>query len=250
MKKYIQLVVLVALFVVSTEASAKKKTIVEPVVNTDSIAVQMALKVGDYGSAITITYQQLSKDTGNVELYYDLAKFYFQSKQYFATINTCNEILVRDSMSRRALKLAALSFENLNQPQKAIDVYALMKKRFNDLTYFYDIATILFNSESYENCLKTLEIIINDSTSGDFTVKMTRKNFSGSVIEEDINLKAVAYNMAGVILQKEGRLEMAQKAFQTALEIEPSFVLANNNLGVVLKTMAQPQSAPASPSNQ
>ncbi|MEC4891673.1 MAG: tetratricopeptide repeat protein [Oscillatoria sp. PMC 1051.18] len=52
-------------------------------------------------------------------------------------------------------------------------------------------------------------------------------------------LKLGAYNNLGSLLKTAGQLEMAKKAYQTALKIDPNFAVGYYNLGITLKTRGQ-----------
>ncbi|MEC4984528.1 MAG: tetratricopeptide repeat protein [Oscillatoria sp. PMC 1068.18] len=52
-------------------------------------------------------------------------------------------------------------------------------------------------------------------------------------------LKLGAYNNLGSLLKSAGQLELAKKAYQTALKIDPNFSVGYYNLGITLKTAGQ-----------
>lgn len=237
-----QLVALALLVSVPSIAFAKKKGKdalkihkIEPVINTDSIAKGLALNVRDYQTAIVYSYNLLAKNPTDSALQYEIAKLYFLNKQYQLSINSCMSILANDSLNAQALELSAVSYKSLENYEASVQVYYEVTRRLKTPTYLYKAAVIQFETKQFDACLKTLNFIANDSTTSSKTVLMTRQNLNGRVLKEEINLLAASYNIVGFIALENKNFDMAKQYFSKALSIEPTFVLAENNLKEVLK---------------
>lgn len=237
MKKILGFALIAVLFVAPFEGFSKKKKCVAPVtktVNVDSIALDNALMIGDYETAIVFSHRILAKDPQNIQNLSSLAKLYFHAQKFELSINTCNQIVLRDSMNMPAMELAALSFKQLKNNEAAMNLYFDMSKRFNNPSFLYQIAVLYFEAKNLDNCLKVLGEIAKDTTATNFTIDMTRKNAAGKFLKEKINLLAAVHNIAGFIALEQKQLPQAKAYFEKALAIEPSFVLAENNLKEVL----------------
>ncbi len=210
----------------------------EQQVNLDSLAQSLALKMGDYQTAIVFSYKALAEDPNNLTELTNLAKLYYKSGQFELAINTCNQILQKDSLSVVGMELAALSFKNLKNFNAASQLYIEMHKRFSNPKYLYDLASIQFENKKYDDCLKTISAIVNAKESKNKSIGMTRQNAMGQFINEEINLVAASLNMAGFVALQQENLKNAEAYFQKALQIQPSFVLAENNLKEVQKKEA------------
>jgi len=211
---------------------------VEKQVNSDSIAQILALKMGDYQTAIVFSYKALAQDPNNLTELINLAKLYYKSGQFELAINSCNQIIQNDTMSIVGMELAALSFKNLKNFSAASQLYLEMHKRFSNPKYLYDLASIQFENKKYDDCLNTISAIVNAEESINKSIGMTRQNAMGQFINEEINLVAASLNMAGFVTLQQENLKNAEAYFQKALQVQPSFVLAENNLKEVQKKQA------------
>lgn len=234
------------LFLITSVALAGKKKNgkqcckpkVEQQVNSDSIAQSLAIKMGDYQTAIVFSYKALAEDPNNLNELTNLAKLYYKSGQFELAINTCDQIIQNDSLSVVGMELAAMSFKNLKNFNAASQLYIEMHKRFSNPKYLYDLASIQFENKKYDDCLKTISAIVNTEASIKQSIGMTRQNAMGQLINEEINLVAASLNMAGFVALQQENLKDAEAYFQKALQIQPSFVLAENNLKEVQKKQA------------
>jgi tetratricopeptide (TPR) repeat protein len=83
-----------------------------------------------------------------------------------------------------------------------------------------------FELERYNECKTSLDIILKDPQAN-----ALKLNFAKNETEQqEVSLSAAAYNMKGMLEKRLGNKEEAKSLFEKAIEIEPEFVLAAQNL--------------------
>ncbi len=122
-------------------------------------------------------------------------------------------------------ELLAVAYEGIGETTKAIEVYDLLFETKQDLTYWYRIAVLQFKAQWYDKCLETLSRIIGNNKASEVVVTIDYANE-----QQDVLLKAVAHNIRGVIYKQQNQTEKAKIEFETALNIFPEFILAQENL--------------------
>ncbi len=105
---------------------------------------------------------------------------------------------------------------------------------YQKLNYYYQaIDRKLIIGISDEKMLEKLEEVIEDIEFNRLDLGLITIN---EIIEE-FPESAIAYDIKGVILKKQGKLEEAVDAFSTAVIIEPSFSIAWYNLGQIERSL-------------
>jgi tetratricopeptide (TPR) repeat protein len=239
--KKVSLIVLVFLASsLSIEAAVKKNKnkeapYVQPQVNIDSVAQQIALNFGDYDKAITFGYRILAKDPSNLEKVFDLAQLYYKAKHFNMSLQFCSIIVNTDSLNQNAMGLAALNLVGLKALDKAVDLYKVMAVKFNNPSFLYQASVIAFEAKKLDDCTNTIKALLKDSLSMNQKIVIRRQNAIGKEVSEEISLPAAAFNILGFVSLEKNNLADAKAYFGKALDIEPSFILAENNLKEVLK---------------
>lgn len=240
MKNLIVIIITLISFSFSAEAGIKKKkhegkcSNQSLVYNEDSIAKQIAINLGDYNTAIVFTYKELAKDPSNIDKTFELAKLHYRVNQFDISLNICSTVLKVDSLNYGAMELAALNFKGLKNNVSAANIYLTIAERLNNPIYLYQAATTLFEAKKYDDCLNIVNTILSDKNATKLKVQMSVVNSANQIVKEEINLVAAAHNIAGFIDLELKDTKNARVHFLTALAIEPSFILAKNNLKEVL----------------
>lgn len=251
MKKIFVISLALLAFGFSVEAASKKKKnkekpSVNAQINTDSIAQQIAISLADYDKAITFGYSILAKDPTNINKTFHLARLHYLAKNFEISLNVCSIIISKDSLNINAMQLAALNFVALKATADAVKLYKAMASKFNNPLYLYQASIIEFESNQLDDCLNTINTLLKIKSIENLKIEMTRKNAINKIVKEEIFLPAAAYNIKGFIALKKNDLANAKANFQKALVLEPSFVLAENNLKEVLVKEQEPkQTKPA-----
>lgn len=244
MKKLVLFSLVLLSFSFSAEAGNKKKKCeasCTPKASTDSIAQKIAINLGDYNTAIVFAYQNLADDPTNLDKTFDLARLYYMAQNHQLSLNVCASILNQDSINLKTMELAAMNFKGLKDNKSAAGMYSLMAKRLNNPKYLYQAAVAQFENKDYDACLNTLNAIISSKKTSEISIEMSRYNAAKQLVKEEINIVAAAHNIAGYIALQGKDPKNARVHFTKALTIEPSFVLAENNLKEVLVLETQMQ---------
>lgn len=240
MKKIAAICITLLSLTFTAEAGNKKKKCeatcvkTEKAINTDSIAQQIAINLGDYNTAITFAYKDLAKNPKSIDKTFRLARLYYLSQKFQLSLNVCGSILSVDSLNGKTMELAALNFKGLKNSESAAGIYKMMAERLNNITYLYQAAVVEFEANKLEDCLKTLNTLSTNPNVKKQSIEMSRKNAARQIVKEQINLLAAAHNITGFIALQNKDLKKAEAYFMEALAIEPGFVLAENNLKEIM----------------
>ena len=74
----------------------------------DSSILSLAEKIGDGNLQLYVAYKRAVNEPDSIKHIVQIANLYFNSKQYALCINTCNEILKKDTINKQALELTAI----------------------------------------------------------------------------------------------------------------------------------------------
>lgn len=198
--------------------------------NPDSLAFELAMKIGDYAAAIDIQYQIIGKDPKNVNKIFKLAELYFDTEQFALCINTCYIALEKNNKHRKSWQMLAVCYQKENNSTGALLAYNKLDSLYPDAYNKYQKATLLFEKQRYQESLNELQLIINDSTTIKRTINITFQNEQKKSTQQTVSLQAAAYNMAGFILMNHDEKAKAKVLFERALAINPDFQLAIGNL--------------------
>lgn len=110
------------------------------------------------------------------------------------------------------------------EPERAVQELNTLQK----LNYYYhELDMKMVREKSEDSKMESFEKVIIDIESNHLIDALTEIN---SIIKSYPN-SAIAYDLKGVILKKQGKFEDAFDAFIKAVEIEPEFAIAHYNLG-------------------
>ncbi len=171
-------------------------------------------------------YSMIAMDPNDDSLKMRLCYYYFEQNQFASSLFVSLDLLSRHPDQMDALKINALSYENLGVRDKAIAAYETLYLKANDVGVLYQISVLQFEIDRLAESKTNLDIILKDPQA-----KALKLNFAKSEIEQqEITLEAAAYNMKGMIEKQEGNLDVAKKYYEKALEVEPEFFIAQQNL--------------------
>ncbi|MEM7548665.1 MAG: hypothetical protein AAF363_03265 [Bacteroidota bacterium] len=160
-----------------------------------------------------------------------LASLYFDAQQYPSTILVSNDILASNPGYAPILELRALSYEQLGLKARALPDYESLYLKNNNVYTLYKISTIQGDLGRNNEALTNLDIIIANEKS------MEEKLVFGTSDkkQQEIPIKAAAYNIKGLIYQALDNMEEAKNSYNKALEVSPEFELVKNNLAELEK---------------
>ncbi|MCK5103331.1 MAG: tetratricopeptide repeat protein [Cyclobacteriaceae bacterium] len=171
-------------------------------------------------------YSMIAMDPNDDSIKMRLCFYYFEQKQFASSLFVSADLLSRYADHTDALKINAMSYENLGIRDKAIEAYESLYLKTNEIGVLYQVAILQFEVERYTECKTNLDIIIKDPQA-----KALKLNFAKSETEQqEITLESASYNVKGMIEKQQGNKEEAKKHFEKALELEPEYMLATQNL--------------------
>jgi len=189
------------------------------------------MKYNDGEVAKNALYSMIAMDPGNDSLKMVLCYYYFERNQYASSLFVSADLLSRYPDNIDALKINAMSYENMGVRDKAIEQYMSLHLKTNEVGVLYQAAILQFDLERFNECKTNLDIIIKDPQA-----KAIKLSFAKNENEQQqITMEAAAYNIRGMIEKQQGNKTEAKKYFEKALEIAPEFALASQNFKEVNK---------------
>jgi len=185
----------------------------------------LALRYGDMDVAKNVLYHRISAEPNNLGLLDTLAMLYFDYQKFTSCILVCRDILSANPDNFSALEMSALSFENLGLKDKALSNYESMYMKKSNKLVLYKMAALQFELKRYIESNTNLDILLKDPSSDSEQV-----TFSTGASQISVPLKAAAHNLKGLIKQEEGDKVAAKQSFESALEVQPDFSFAQENL--------------------
>ncbi len=190
-----------------------------------------AMKYNDGEVAKDALYNMIAMDPGNDSLKMVLCYYYFERNQNASSLFVSADLLSRNPDNIDALKINAMSYENMGIRDKAIEQYLALNLKTQDIGALFQAAQLQFDLERFNECKTSLDIIIKNPQA-----KALKLSFAKNENEQQqITMEAAAYNLKGMIEKQQGNKAEAKSLFEKALEVQPEFALASQNLKEVSK---------------
>jgi tetratricopeptide (TPR) repeat protein len=183
-------------------------------------------KYNDTDAMKDAMYSMIALDPSDDSLKLSLCYFYLEDNKFTQSLFVSADLLSRSPDNLDALRMNAISLENMGLRDRAVTQYESLYLKTNDITVLYQVAVLMYELERYNECITNCDIIIKNPTAK--TVKLTfAKNDKEN---QDISLEATAYNLKGMVQKELGNKTEAKAQFDLALKIEPEFAIAIQNL--------------------
>jgi tetratricopeptide (TPR) repeat protein len=208
----------------SSAAFAQKKTKTDP----EYMVYKKAMDYGDLPVARTAVMQLMVKYPEKPQWKDTLIAIYGAMGMYEQAILLGEEILQTRPNDTNSLQIVAISYEGLNVLNKAIEYYEKVLVLRNNLFLRYKLAVCQYGLKRNPESMSNVDKIISDKSAADQKITITYE--SGS---QEVPLVAAALNLGGIILIDERKYEDAKLYFESALKMDQTFALAQNNLQVV-----------------
>jgi tetratricopeptide (TPR) repeat protein len=183
-------------------------------------------KYNDGEVAKDALYSMIAMDPNDDSLKMRLCYYYFDRNQFASSLFVSLDLISRHPGHTDALRINALSYENMGVRDKAVEAYESLYLNTNEIGVLYQLSLLQFELERFNECKTNLDILIKDPQS-----KALKLNFAKNEKEQqEITLAAAAYNVKGMIEKKLGNKSEAIQFLEKALELDPEFVLASQNL--------------------
>jgi len=201
-----------------------------PSVEIEKNIYKRALRYGDAAQAKDALYHLIEIDSAGANYKDSLLALYFGAQSYVSSTLLGREILVANPKDSRTLGVVAASEQALGLFTEALDHYKTLYGIAKDPNDLYQMATIEYRLERMGECKAHLVEVVQNPASEKGEVYLAYNEKEG----QNVPLRAAAYNILGFIAQKD-EPEAAKKLFEKALELEPKFLLAKNNLEQINK---------------
>lgn len=192
---------------------------------TDQAAYQLAIRYNDLDVAKVKLYNLLLRNPSNLRYAELLASLYFDLNQLSSAALVSLDILDGNRNNTTALEIAAYSLEQLGALDRALPHFESMYLLTGDNFSLYKSGFIQYSLKRFPEALNSVNMLVKN-------VKPEEKiGFPKSQTEtQQIDMKAAALNLKGMIYLDQGSKAEAKTAFEEALSIEPNFDLAKENL--------------------
>ncbi len=199
-----------------------------PKVDNEYLVYKKALEYGDLTVARHSIIQLIVKYPAKPEWKDTLLSIYGMMGMYEQAILLGEEILKTKSADTNTLKVVAISYESLGALNKAIEYYDKVLVLLDDIIIRYKLAVCQYGLQRYGEAMANVEKILGDKRAMDAKITINYESSS-----QQVSVMAAALNAGGIIYTDNGKHEEAKFYFESALKLEPNFVLAQNNLKVV-----------------
>jgi tetratricopeptide (TPR) repeat protein len=209
-----------------------------------------AVQTGDADVAVNSLYYIIAVEGKNSQYRDSLALLYFGLGSYALCEKVSADIVkdfadsVKKGKRLAVLEALALSQGALGKVKEAIESFEALLAQTNEMYHAYRLAEMQY---TYKRIGEAVQTILKAET---------LKNSMGGMVNIDmgenrhqaVKLEAAVQNLKGYILLEEfpAEKDKAIVAFKKALEIQPDFVLAKNNLGYA----ENPPTSPLPPQNK
>lgn len=197
----------------------------------DKTIMKQALLYGDNTVVANSLYNIIAKE-GSKSVYKDsLAYLYFNARKFSSCYLVCSDILAQDGKKQDILEMQAVSLESLGAIDKAAQVYTKLVVMSNNNYHAYKLANLYFALKKYDEASKAIQKAQQLKDKG--TIKVTyaiNKNYN-----QQVSLLAAIYNLKGLIEFEQDKMDLAKISFKKALDLDPDFVMAKDNLQSALE---------------
>ena len=176
-------------------------------------------------------YNLLAENPNNVALYDSLAVLYLQYNQVASAALVSQQALQLNPQNQFALEIAATSLEQLGAKDRALSNYEKLHLATGDINTLYKISFLQQELGRYAEANTSLDIIIGDPQSDEFTIRFPTTDGNG----QDVSLKVSAHRIKAMILQSQGKTEEAKAKYLEVLKMQSGFEIVQQQLRELTK---------------
>lgn len=192
---------------------------------SDQNAYQLALRYNDLDVAKSKLYELILRNPNNLRYAEALASMYFELGQSSSAALVSLDILEGNDKNTIALEIAAYSLEQLGALDRALPQFESLYLLTGDNFSLYKSGFLQYSLKRYDEAMNSTNMLLKNAKSEE---KIGFPN--GPTETQQISMKAAALNLKGMIFLGQGSNDDAKVAFQEAVQLEPEFILANENL--------------------
>ena len=238
MKQILSILLCVVTIQITTAQKVTVKTLKEIELNNHKKIVTQALTYNDAQTAINSMHNIIALEGANSTYKDSLAITYFNVRNYASSYLLAKELLVSKPKNLQLLEINAVSLQNLNATKEAIDAYEILFANTNNMVHGYQLALLQNGIKRFAEAQATIAKTVQSKEVEGAMVQMPvdkEKN-------QNVPLKAAAYNLQGLIAYGLKDNTTASAAFNEALKIMPKFALATQNANALVVEMQNTKS--------
>lgn len=195
----------------------------------DQSAYQLAMRYNDFESAKNKLYDLIVRNPEDLRYPELLGSLYFDNGMSTSAALVALDILEVNEKSIGSLEIAAYSLEQLGALDRALPHFERLFLLTGDNFSLYKSGFIQYNIKKYQEALNSIDMLIKNAKPEEkigFPVSQTEN--------QEIGMKAAALNLKGMVYLDQGSKAEAKTAFEEAIQLEPNFNLAKENLQKVI----------------
>ncbi|EAZ80655.2 tetratricopeptide repeat protein [Algoriphagus machipongonensis] len=191
----------------------------------DQAAFQLSQRYADPLVGRVKLYELMVRNPEDMRYPELLASKYFESNQYTSAALVAMDILSVNDKSVGALEIAAFSLEQVGALDRALPHFESLYLLTGDNFSLYKSAFIQYSLKRYEEALNSVNMLVKNVTAED---KIGFNTEAG--VTQEVSMKAAALNLKGMIYLDQGSKPEAKTAFEEAIQLDPNYELAKENL--------------------
>ena len=192
---------------------------------SDQAAYQAAVRYSDLAMAKTKLYDLMVRNPEDIRYMEALASLYFDGSQYTSAALVSLDLLQLNDKNIGALEVAAYSLEQLGALDRALPHFESLYLLTGDNFSLYKSAFLQYNLKRYDEAMNSVNMLVKNAKAEE------KIGFPKSQTEtQEINMKAAALNLKGLIYLDQNSKAEAKTAFNEAIALDPAFDQAKENL--------------------
>jgi tetratricopeptide (TPR) repeat protein len=191
----------------------------------DQSAYQLAMRYNDFQAAKDKLFSLIIRNPEDLRYPELLGSLYFENEMATSAALVALDILQVNDKSIGSLEIAAFSLEQLGALDRALPHFERLYLLTGDNFSLYKSAFIQYNLKKYQEAMNSVNMLSKNTKPDDkigFPISQTET--------QEIGMKAAAMNLKGMIYLDQGSKAEAKTAFEEAIQLEPNFNLAKENL--------------------
>lgn len=191
----------------------------------DQMAYQAALRFSDLETAKIKLYDLMVRNPEDLRYMEALGSLFFESGKNASAALVAMDLLKINDKNTGALEIASYALEQLGAFDRALPYYESLYLLTGDNFSLYKSAYLQFSIKRYAEAMNSLTMLIK-------IAKVDEKiGFAVSETEtQQVNMKAAALNLKGLVFLEQDSKSEAKVAFNEAIALEPTFTQAKENL--------------------
>ena len=185
-----------------------------------------AKKYNDKMMQITTLYNLLSYNPNNSTILDSIALAYFEGQQYVSAALVSIDAVSLNPKDELGAEIAALSFEQIGAPERALKYYETLYLLRNDIMILYQVAFLQYRLKRLNEASTNVDIIIADTSSNEVQIIFPKNAES----EQKVALKIAAKRLKAMIFELKGNIVEAKKIYEDILSSSPDFDLVRKQL--------------------